>query len=428
MATAAAALLAVALMTLTCPDPIRALMPPEWNLPGLPPAWGAGASGNHRCVPIPSSIQLCAGIGYSEMRLPNMLNHESPKEVQDQTNHWVPLVNTYCHREIRVLLCSIYAPVCIKRLPEKSIKPCRTLCQAVKDSCLAIMEKFGFAWPDMLNCAQFPPEHDLMCIKRSVSLSSTAARSNSCQICAREPTYESLISGYCMNDVVFKARVDKIPVATAAAIADPSSAPRQAVLPVQFKGKLRFFSAGRLQAKRDRRQLTSGQLTCATGDCPMLDEAAANPKRRYLVMGTLRPDSVSLEVKLLVEWNQRQPAFRKAIRSIRRDSRQQQPKERGLCRGGQRLLHIQPSSGGVGGGSSGGSGAGVGSSGVSSGGAPAGGSGVSVDGGADGRQRKKRKGGKKKDRRRAGGAVKTEAASVAGSPASLARASADLES
>uniref|UniRef100_A0A1I8FC12 FZ domain-containing protein n=1 Tax=Macrostomum lignano TaxID=282301 RepID=A0A1I8FC12_9PLAT len=156
-----------------------AALPPEWNLPQPgAAAWGSAVPGSHRCWPIPSTMGLCYGIGYPEMRLPNMLNHESAKEVEEQTKHWQALVNTNCHPEIRVLLCSIYAPVCIEHLLEKSIQPCRSLCESVKSSCLAIHgEKLMWLYD---------------------------------QACVQEPSYEYLVSGYCMNDIVLKARIDHV--------------------------------------------------------------------------------------------------------------------------------------------------------------------------------------------------------------------------
>ncbi|PAA88087.1 hypothetical protein BOX15_Mlig027165g1 [Macrostomum lignano] len=346
-----------------------AALPPEWNLPQPGAAsWGSAVPGSHRCWPIPSTMGLCYGIGYPEMRLPNMLNHESAKEVEEQTKHWQALVNTNCHPEIRVLLCSIYAPVCIEHLLEKSIQPCRSLCESVKSSCLAIMEKFGFGWPDMLNCTQFPPENNLMCIKRSATQTDVAVRSAQCQACVQEPSYESLVSGYCMNDIVLKARIDHVTTGAAG---------RQ----FQFKGRLRFFSVPRQlesssaeepprprrkrQRQRQRRRNVGGRrrksgsrgvsLRLAGGgkianctlaaDCPLLEAAAAHPKRRYLLMGSLAAGGDALDVKFMTEWNNRQPTFRRALRSIRRDRRKRRDSGGSLCSGGASLLGLKTDSG-----------------------------------------------------------------------------------
>lgn len=104
------------------------------------------------CKPIPSTLSLCHGVGYREMRLPNLLGHDSLKEAQQQSAAWLPLVSKLCHRDTKKFLCSLFAPVC---LPEGAVRPCRGLCEAVRDGCLPVMSAFGFPWPKMFNCTQF---------------------------------------------------------------------------------------------------------------------------------------------------------------------------------------------------------------------------------------------------------------------------------
>uniref|UniRef100_A0A1I8HHP9 FZ domain-containing protein n=1 Tax=Macrostomum lignano TaxID=282301 RepID=A0A1I8HHP9_9PLAT len=329
-----------------------AALPPEWNLPQPGAAsWGSAVPGSHRCWPIPSTMGLCYGIGYPEMRLPNMLNHESAKEVEEQTKHWQALVNTNCHPEIRVLLCSIYAPVCIEHLLEKSIQPCRSLCESVKSSCLAIMEKFGFGWPDMLNCTQFPPENNLMCIKRSATQTDVAVRSAQCQACVQEPSYESLVSGYCMNDIVLKARIDHVTTGAAG---------RHRRLLKNRRGRgasgsVNGRDAGMSEADVEKAGAVAFRFgwpavakiaNCTlAADCPLLEAAAAHPKRRYLLMGSLAAGGDALDVKFMTEWNNRQPTFRRALRSIRRDRRKRRDSGGSLCSGGASLLGLKTDSG-----------------------------------------------------------------------------------
>lgn len=43
------------------------------------------------------------------------------------------------------------------------ISPCRSLCVSVRDSCAPIMNCYGYPWPRILQCDQFPKDH-LMCI------------------------------------------------------------------------------------------------------------------------------------------------------------------------------------------------------------------------------------------------------------------------
>ncbi|ROT69359.1 hypothetical protein C7M84_012443 [Penaeus vannamei] len=141
----------------------------------VPPA-GAGGSGGHRgllrrlghdrgrpqeptCVDIPESMPLCSGIDYNKMRLPNLLEHDTLKEAQQQAGYWVPLLNLRCHADTQLFLCSLFTPVCL----ESPIYPCRSLCEAVRNGCESRMQTYSFPWPDMLRCDKFPLDND-MCI------------------------------------------------------------------------------------------------------------------------------------------------------------------------------------------------------------------------------------------------------------------------
>uniref|UniRef100_A0A8C4VI69 FZ domain-containing protein n=1 Tax=Gopherus evgoodei TaxID=1825980 RepID=A0A8C4VI69_9SAUR len=118
------------------------------------------------CKPIPSSMTLCHGVGYNEMRLPNLLGHESMKEALQQATSWVPLLTKQCHGDTKKFLCSLFAPVCISDL-EDPVYPCRSLCEAVRDGCTPVMAAFGFPWPEMFNCGRFPRGNEL-CVPPAV--------------------------------------------------------------------------------------------------------------------------------------------------------------------------------------------------------------------------------------------------------------------
>lgn len=51
------------------------------------------------------------------------------------------------------------------------VSPCRSLCESVRDSCAPIMGCYGYPWPEILRCDQFPADH-LMCIS---SITNTSA-------------------------------------------------------------------------------------------------------------------------------------------------------------------------------------------------------------------------------------------------------------
>ena len=110
-----------------------------------------------KCINIPSNLTLCQGIGYKQMRLPNLLEHDTIGEVTEQAKPWVSLANVRCHPYTKLFLCSLFSPVCLDR----PIWPCRSLCEDVKKGCEARMNAYGYKWPKMVKCDQFPANNDL---------------------------------------------------------------------------------------------------------------------------------------------------------------------------------------------------------------------------------------------------------------------------
>uniref|UniRef100_A0A803U0D1 FZ domain-containing protein n=1 Tax=Anolis carolinensis TaxID=28377 RepID=A0A803U0D1_ANOCA len=95
------------------------------------------SSGRGGCHPLPGGLTLCQGVDYGRMRLPNLLGHETPKEVVQQAGAWDV---------------------------EEPIVPCRALCRGVQEGCAPVMAAFGFPWPEMLNCSRFPSGDEGLCV------------------------------------------------------------------------------------------------------------------------------------------------------------------------------------------------------------------------------------------------------------------------
>ena len=123
--------------------------------------------GSQRCYRIPHNMSLCQDVGYTQMILPNYLQHEDLKEAVDQSQIWLSLAETECHPDLRKFLCSLYAPVCVDGHQERLIHPCQNLCEDVRQSCLPKMLQFGFGWPDIVKCSRFPTINSKMCIPLS---------------------------------------------------------------------------------------------------------------------------------------------------------------------------------------------------------------------------------------------------------------------
>ncbi|MBN3276645.1 SFRP1 protein, partial [Polyodon spathula] len=153
-----------------------------------------------QCVDIPDDLRLCHNVGYQQMLLPNLLEHETMAEVRQQAGSWVPLVHKNCHPGTQVFLCSLFAPVCLDR----PIYPCRWLCEAVRDGCTPIMEAFGFPWPEMLTCEKFP--QDDVCIAMSPANATETTKtqdSGICPPCDNEMQTDVILEHMCASEFEF---------------------------------------------------------------------------------------------------------------------------------------------------------------------------------------------------------------------------------
>jgi len=105
-----------------------------------------------RCAPI--TINLCMDIPYNETIMPNLMNHQKQEDAGQEVHQFVPLIKMKCSPDLRFFLCTVYAPVCT--IIERAIPPCRSLCESARSGCEKMMNSFGFAWPEALDCAKMP--------------------------------------------------------------------------------------------------------------------------------------------------------------------------------------------------------------------------------------------------------------------------------
>lgn len=112
-------------------------------------------------IPVPDhgfcqavSIPLCTDIPYNQTIMPNLLGHTNQEDAGLEVHQFYPLVQVQCSAELKFFLCSMYVPVCT--VLDRAIPPCRSLCERARQGCEALMNKFGFQWPDRLQCQNLP--------------------------------------------------------------------------------------------------------------------------------------------------------------------------------------------------------------------------------------------------------------------------------
>ncbi|CAB3397512.1 unnamed protein product [Caenorhabditis bovis] len=112
-----------------------------------------------KCEPI--TIPLCKGIGYNMTAFPNNYGHEKQEEAGLEVHQFYPLVEVGCFQHLKFFLCTMYTPICQENY-DRPILPCMELCLEAKKRCSPIMSKYGFRWPETLNCDALPKMSDQM--------------------------------------------------------------------------------------------------------------------------------------------------------------------------------------------------------------------------------------------------------------------------
>jgi len=84
---------------------------PDWTGPDWGPS--VGVHGSARCVDIPSNLSLCRNMEYSQMRLPNLLEHDTLREVSQQASSWVRLLDVRCHADTQVSYYLSFLSYCL---------------------------------------------------------------------------------------------------------------------------------------------------------------------------------------------------------------------------------------------------------------------------------------------------------------------------
>ncbi|RNA27510.1 frizzled-8 [Brachionus plicatilis] len=112
-----------------------------------------GSRGEQKCQEI--TVPMCRNIEYNMTAFPNQFNHESQQEAAAEAHQFWPLVEINCAKDLKFFLCSMYTPICVPSYPQ-SIKACKSVCVRARLGCEKYMKKFGFEWPEHMNCDLFP--------------------------------------------------------------------------------------------------------------------------------------------------------------------------------------------------------------------------------------------------------------------------------
>ncbi|XP_062329214.1 secreted frizzled-related protein 2-like [Osmerus eperlanus] len=283
------------------------------------------------CKPLPNTLSLCHGVGYREMRLPNLLGHDSLKEAQQQSAAWLPLVSKLCHRDTKKFLCSLFAPVCLPELTAP-VSPCRGLCEAVRDGCVPVMKAFGFPWPDMFNCSRFPHGTELCIPVTGESNARDVGQKNRghdedalkgaviCDACSLASEGDvDIQNNFCKSSYAFKLRLGSVSVVGG----------DRRVVPLGRSRILRWGGGGAERAEGVGGAMAHSALWLLEGGtctCPGLDDTEGSQRegeegahggegKAWWYLGLAEAQEGRLVLSRLVRWTRGDKELKKFIRS-----------------------------------------------------------------------------------------------------------------
>ena len=103
------------------------------------------------------NLEICKDMPWNSTLYPNFRNHTSQVEARSELEQFRNLIEIDCSGAIVHFLCAIYAPFCTDDHPLRVFRPCRRLCQHVRDGCEPVFNQKtqGLPWPDHLNCDNY---------------------------------------------------------------------------------------------------------------------------------------------------------------------------------------------------------------------------------------------------------------------------------
>ena len=101
------------------------------------------------------SVPMCLNMPYNMTSMPNQFNHYTQHEAAMEAHQFYALVEINCSKDLRFFLCSMYTPICIPNYKQQ-VKACKSVCVRARLGCEKYLKKFGFEWPEHMNCDLFP--------------------------------------------------------------------------------------------------------------------------------------------------------------------------------------------------------------------------------------------------------------------------------
>lgn len=132
-------------------------------------------------------LSACGDAAYNQTAFPTPLEHRSRLAVESSPEYTLlsvlhHLLEGQCNPDLRLLGCAVLAPRC---QGGRARRPCRHVCEALREACRPAFDAIDMAWPYFLDCGRYfgdkeegcyDPLEQLRGRQRPAGLSDWAAR------------------------------------------------------------------------------------------------------------------------------------------------------------------------------------------------------------------------------------------------------------
>ncbi|XP_032489342.1 carboxypeptidase Z isoform X2 [Phocoena sinus] len=115
----------------------------------------AAAADSATCVDL--QLQTCSDASYNQTTFPTLLEHRSRVAVESSSEYILlsvlhHLLEGHCNPDLRLLGCAVLVPRCEGG---RARRPCRHVCEELRDACQPAFDAIDMAWPYFLDCGRY---------------------------------------------------------------------------------------------------------------------------------------------------------------------------------------------------------------------------------------------------------------------------------
>lgn len=102
-------------------------------------------------------LQACSDVAYNQTTFPTLLEHRSREAVESSSEYILlsvlhHLLEGQCNPDLRLLGCAVLAPRCEGG---RVRRPCRHVCDGLREACQPAFDAIDMAWPYFLDCRRY---------------------------------------------------------------------------------------------------------------------------------------------------------------------------------------------------------------------------------------------------------------------------------